>query len=570
MRIDKVYIEDYKNLKEFNIDLDEKEMKTVLLGQNATGKSNFMEALILIFKYLDLEKAVPKEIGLKYAIKYTCRGYSININNLKGEYEFDVIKHHESRKKEFQTQKSDVQNVRNRRYWNPRRLPFIFLASNVNKRIAYANKISKTEFFRNKDAYLPKYVFTYYSGLSNKLNELFWDHQKKFYDKIIKKNFPVTELDSLRKLFYVKLVHSYFVLLAYFTHKDEESLRFLKDVLNIEDIESILFVFKMPNWAKNRIKKDPDDIFWTAEGYVRDFLNKLWGLATAPIYNEEKIRTDFDEYDSQLRLYLFLKGKEKLQELADTYKDNTALFKALESTYISKLIAEVRIKVKKTNIDGSITFKELSEGEQQLLTVLGLLKFTKEEESLILLDEPDTHLNPIWKWRYLEFLDKVVERHETTQIILNTHDPLVIGGLKKEEVRIFRTTADGKLNVEPPEFDPRGLGVEGILTSELFGLPTTLDEPTKAILDARNNLLVKQQTQQLTDEEQIQLRNIFSELENLGFSNTFRDPLYQKFIVAYKQRVKDETKMRYTKEDIEKQNQIAFEILEELSKEETV
>jgi recombinational DNA repair ATPase RecF len=50
MRIDRVYIEDYKNLKEFNIDLDEKEMKTVLLGQNATGKSNFMEALILIFK----------------------------------------------------------------------------------------------------------------------------------------------------------------------------------------------------------------------------------------------------------------------------------------------------------------------------------------------------------------------------------------------------------------------------------------------------------------------------------------------------------------------------------------
>ena len=28
MRIDKVYIEDYKNLKQFTIDLDEKKMKT--------------------------------------------------------------------------------------------------------------------------------------------------------------------------------------------------------------------------------------------------------------------------------------------------------------------------------------------------------------------------------------------------------------------------------------------------------------------------------------------------------------------------------------------------------------
>jgi len=528
MRIDKVYIEDYKNLKEFNIDLDEKEMKTVLLGQNATGKSNFMEALILIFKNLDLSTDVKRQTTK----------FNYNIVYFIGENRVDVT-------------------VKDNNY-----------TILVNE-----EKQTFKSFFsaEGKAKYQPKYVFTYYSGLSNKLKEHFWDHQNNFYKKIIGEDFKEDELDSLRKLFYVQLVHSYFVLLAYFTHENEEkeSIQFLNEVLNIQDIESILFILRMPKWAENGVKENPDDIFWTAKGLVRPFLEKLWELSVAPIYNDESIRTDFDDYDTQKRLYLFLKGKDKLQELAKTYTSNTALFKALESTYISKLIAEVRIKVKKTNVDGSITFKELSEGEQQLLTVLGLLKFTKDEDSLILLDEPDTHLNPIWKWRYLEFLDKVVQRPKSTQIILNTHDPLVIGGLKKEEVRIFKTAADGKLNVDPPDFDPRGLGVEGILTSELFGLPTTLDEPTKAILDIRNNLLVKQQNQQLSDDEQIQLRNIFSELENLGFSNTFRDPLYQKFIVAYKQRIKNETKMSYTKEEIEKQNQIALEILEELSKEET-
>jgi hypothetical protein len=34
----------------------------------------------------------------------------------------------------------------------------------------------------------------------------------------------------------------------------------------------------------------------------------------------------------------------------------------------------------------------LSEGEQQLLMVLGLMRFTKSHQSLVLLDEPDTHL----------------------------------------------------------------------------------------------------------------------------------------------------------------------------------
>lgn len=263
-----------------------------------------------------------------------------------------------------------------------------------------------------------------------------------------------------------------------------------------------------------------------------------------------------------------MKGKEKLQELAKTYTNNTALFKALESTYISKLIAEVRIKVQKKNVDGSITFKELSEGEQQLLTVLGLLKFTKDEDSLILLDEPDTHLNPIWKWRYLEFLDKVVDRPASTQIILNTHDPLVIGNLTKEEVRLFRTTSDGQIIVEEPEVDPRGLGVEGILTSEFFGLPTTIDDFTQGKLDKRNELLVKQQKQGLSEQEQESLRVLFAELEDLGFGHTFRDPTYQKFIVAYKNRIKDQGKNSFTKEELDKQNALAMEILEELSKEE--
>ena len=51
MRIDKVEIESFKNLKNFKIDLDESFLDSVLLGQNATGKSNFIEALVLIFKF---------------------------------------------------------------------------------------------------------------------------------------------------------------------------------------------------------------------------------------------------------------------------------------------------------------------------------------------------------------------------------------------------------------------------------------------------------------------------------------------------------------------------------------
>jgi predicted ATPase len=534
MRIDKVYIKSYKNLVEFNIDLESSGMKTVLIGQNATGKSNFLEALVLIFKFLDLSTDTKRVFtDFEYNIVYRIGENVVNVTN------------------------------------------FINKSQNQSKYAIQVNDIpikSLKSFFssQGKQKYQPKYVFTYYSGLSNKLKEHFWDHQNKFYEEIIQEDFKEDSLDQLRKLFYVQLVHSYFVLLAYFSFEEEEkeSIDFLNDVLQIKDIESILFVLKMPDWAKNRIKENPDDIFWTAKGLVRKFLDKLWECSVGPIYTHESIRTDFRSFDPQDRLYLFVQDKDKLKALAENYKSNTEFFKALESTYISKLIAEVRIKVRKECVDGSITFKELSEGEQQLLTVLGLLKFTKDEDSLILLDEPDTHLNPIWKWHYLSYLNKVVNHPDSTQIIINTHDPLVIGSLRKEEVKIFRTNKNGNIYIEEPEVDPKGQGVEGILTSELFGLPTILDEATQAKLDRRNDLLVKQQNETLDANEKAELNFLFNELEDLGISNTFRDPLYQKFIVAYKERMKDSVKKTYSRQELDAQNKIALEILQELTKEE--
>jgi predicted ATP-binding protein involved in virulence len=514
MRIDYVKIKEFKNLIDFSIDLDENFMETILLGQNATGKSNFIESLVLIFKYLDLEKPCDFD----YTIKYLCRGFEIIVDFNENKYEFQVD----------------------------------------------SKKISVAEFNNRKNELLPKYVFTYYSGISDRLKEHFDVHQKRFYDKIIKPNVDHKEIDNLRRLFYVQTVHSYFVLLAYFSFEkhEKESIDFLKNVLGIVDLESILFVLHQPDW-----KGKGDERFWGAAGMVKEFLEKVWDLSIAPIYDEVTIPVNFRKSTKQKRLYLYISSKKKLKELSKIYNSNTEFFKALESTYISDLIEEVRVKIKKTNVKGEVKFKELSEGEQQLLTVIGLLKFTRDEESLILLDEPDTHLNPLWKWHYLQYLKDVVNTdQDATQIIINTHDPLVIGSLVKEQVRVFKEVS-GRIEVTQPETDPKGLGVAGILTSELFGLPSTLDEKTLTVLERRNELISKQDNQKLSPNEAIELNEIFQELNSLGINTTDRDPLYQRFIVAINK--KDEFKKeKYTPEDLKVQNDIALDILEELLREE--
>lgn len=117
--------------------------------------------------------------------------------------------------------------------------------------------------------------------------------------------------------------------------------------------------------------------------------------------------------------------------------------------------------------------------------------------------------------------------------------------------------------VHEPDTDPKGLGVAGILTSELFGLPTTLDEETQKVLDDKYRLTSKQQQGRLTEQERKDLNEAAEKLEGLGFTRTFRDPLYQKFVIAWHQR-EEFQKPVLTSEDLEKQNDLALSILNEI------
>ena len=494
MRIDKIYIEEFKNLRDFRIDLNEEFMSTVFLGQNAAGKSNLLEALVIIFRDLDLEE----ETEFNYILEYQCKDNLLKVvggKNTRGKFQF-------------------------------------YRGFKIKNSIAYDLKaISKKLIKDNRSEYLPRYVFSYYSGVSNRLLEHFDKHQVRFAKALQKgDNIPS------RPLFYARLIHSHFVLMAFYAFENKDLKEFLKEYLNIVSLESVLFVFKEPNWKKNKNVKD----FWGAEGIVREFIDELWDASMAPIVHEDTVREDFRRSHKQDQLYLYISNQEKLEKIAKKYGTNAEFFKSLESTYISDLIQEVRVKVKKVNVHGDITFKELSEGEQQLLTVIGLLRFTKEEESLILLDEPDTHLNPLWKWRYMNLLEKYSGKDVSSQILMTTHDPLVIGGLTKEEIRIFQSVKkideDGEefqqVETFEPDFDPKGLGVAGILTSPLFNLPSVMDEGSFNALSKKRELEVLQRQNKLSEEQEVELQNLIIQLSKIGFDKVQRDPLYDKFVKA--------------------------------------
>jgi len=511
MRLDKLTIGNFKNLQDFSIDFDEQSPTTVLVGRNGTGKSNLLEALTIIFRDLDLGES-PQ---FPYRLEYVCRGRKVKVVAFMPD---------------------DPKNVH---AW-------------VDGAAVSYKQLAQVEGQRC----LPNYVFGYYSGPSNRMEEHFEKHQERFYrDLLDGKDQP------LRPLFYARPIHSQFVLLAFFLKQEEETKQFLRDHLGIEGLDSVLFVMNEPPWKS----REGDERFWKARGAVSQFLDQLYGQALAPLRLEQRVSAGFRKTTSREHLYLYLKDIAALHGLAEHYSAQQELFKALESTYISELISEVRIRVKARNVDGSLTFRELSEGEQQLLMVLGLLRFTKEDESLFLLDEPDTHLNPAWGLRYLEFLRQIAGTQENSHIIMATHDPLVIAGLTRSQVQIMqRDDQTGRIVAQCPSDDPKGMGVAGLLTSEIYGLRSELDLETLGLLDEKRALAAKET---LTDQEQERLRELDERLRGLDFTITVRDPMYKRFAEAMAERERAEGLQVpvLTKEQQERQKQLAKEILESLT-----
>jgi predicted ATPase len=518
MRLDKLTIgstkdsvtHQFKNLKNVTIDFDERHWVTVLIGWNGTGKSNVLEALAIIFRDLIAKKRTP---AFAYKLAYRWgRGAATKVINIDADPDRareEFIIHVVTRTENNVTQDK-------------------LFAEPVNG--VPGEQIKPSSFFANAEHYLPRYVFSYYSGESDRMYEVFRPYLEDYDGKLRKGQDP-----GLKQLFYALPIHSQFVLLAFLTQENDVIRRFLDEHLGLdakEGIESVLFVLRQPPWKSNA--KDGDPRFWRARGVVSKFLSRLYDISLAPIRIKRREPVSLWNEKNLEFLYLFVKDIDALHKLIGD-QPPAEFFRDLESTHVSELIEEVRIRVKLKKNENSVTFRELSEGEQQLLTVLGLLRFTAADESLFLLDEPDTHLNPRWCVDYLTYLKEFVgvdaNSQETCHIVLATHNPLAIAELVKQQVQILQRNEDTRqIEARQPEMDPRGMGYAGIVTSDMFGLAAALDQHTQELLERKRKLTLKDEA--LTVGEREDLEQINLELDGYGFRYAMRDPLFEEYLRA--------------------------------------
>ena len=106
--------------------------------------------------------------------------------------------------------------------------------------------------------------------------------------------------------------------------------------------------------------------------------------------------------------------------------------------YARKLIKDLQIV-----FNGDVNSEYLSEGEKKLMSILFILEVIADEKTLVLLDEPDSHIHVARKAQLKEYFDQAANRKN----ILTSHSPTLTAKFDAKSIIMLDKGTDGHAQV---------------------------------------------------------------------------------------------------------------------------
>lgn len=108
-------------------------------------------------------------------------------------------------------------------------------------------------------------------------------------------------------------------------------------------------------------------------------------------------------------------------------------------------LSSARSLISQLNItfNGNVDSQYLSEGEKKLMVVLFILEVISDERSLVLLDEPDSHLHVARKPQLVTMFKNAINREN----VLTSHSPSLTAHFEDDSIIMLDRTADGHAQV---------------------------------------------------------------------------------------------------------------------------
>lgn len=524
MKVRRLKIAEYKNIKELELTFSSS-LISLLIGKNGVGKSNLIEILALIFRGLDLCNSEEKLIewprhgdNFEYEIDYSCKSQEIRI--ISSVESFQAL-----------------------------------LLTTVDEE-EVATEIPIAQFLNEKaESYLPDYIIGYYSGENKRIHEII-----RPYTEIAWENIRTArgEQTTFRRLFFVENEHAQLLLLTLLLYRDsgevtenfkERVNELLTDFTSVEEIDELSVKLRHPLWytritdeATQQAVLDFDEMeyegtdeeeegelnpmfrlgiddleqhlsfnsarypFWGIKGKAHQLLLSLYDNLEGPLryYTEEdelsNEEIEFVSFDS-----MDIEAIEK--QVYELFDHPINFFEALDTLQLVESLDELILTVKHRYVGDRFKLSQLSEGERQLFTVLGLLLITSQGDTLYLLDEPDTHLNPRWQRDYISLLKDFSLNQENSHIIVASHSPLLVQDAKDIDLFLFLREGNQTV-VDADNYAIVNWRIDHVLASKYFDLPSTRPKALDVYMELRKSILSqavispedKQRLEEMADE----------------------------------------------------------------------
>ena len=166
--------------------------------------------------------------------------------------------------------------------------------------------------------------------------------------------------------------------------------------------------------------------------------------------------------------------------------------------------------------------RELSDGYQSMLglaaDILEIVyslgwESARSAQGVVLIDELGNHLHPAWRMRVVGALRSAFPQ---VQFIYSTHDPLCLRGLAQGEVAVLRLNQRQQVQAVEDLPSIEGLRVDQLLTSEHFGMDSTLDPAIETAMKRYRELLATRSRGKGASDELQELRAQLDNARMLG------------------------------------------------------
>jgi predicted ATPase len=197
--------------------------------------------------------------------------------------------------------------------------------------------------------------------------------------------------------------------------------KFEKPTFTINDQQVLSAYFEQLKTITKQFQENPKDIN----------IRLLFGLNASQFKKINNLLKEFEKFEKESS-----KTLEKINLYLDTlnffFKDSSKKLIFNEDT--TELTFNTLDRKGKTLTQfNDIRF--LSSGEQQILILYSYLAFNSEDGRLFIIDEPELSLHIKWQEDFLKYLELIAPK--TTQVILATHSPILVGKKKENAVLLY-------------------------------------------------------------------------------------------------------------------------------------